>query len=114
MEPCIGDKVIFRIANGYAEETLLVVAERPSDGLRVEFEAIRVETQDELPGTFYPLNLAIPEPGSWQLYVMAGADEVIILVEVAPADNQPLRLALAAFGAYLLIAPNLSRVILRL
>ncbi len=87
VEPCIGEKVIFRIANGYAEETLLLVAERESDGLRVEFEANRAETQDELPGSFYPLNLALPEPGAWLLTVVAGDDEVVIPIEVAPAES---------------------------
>ena len=87
VEPCIGEKVIFRIANGYSEETLLVVAERESDGLRVEFEANRAVAEDELPGSFYPFNLALPEPGAWLLTVAAGDDEAVIPVEVAPADS---------------------------
>ncbi|MCH8025917.1 MAG: hypothetical protein IH866_03900 [Chloroflexi bacterium] len=87
VDPCIGEKVIFRISNGYAEQILLVVAERESDGLRVEFEAGLAVAEDELPGSFYPLNLALPEPGAWRLTIMAGVDETIILVDVAPAEG---------------------------
>ena len=87
VEPCIGEKVIFRIANGYAEETLLVVAERESDGLRVEFESNRAVAEDELPGSFYPFNLALPEPGAWRLTVVAGDDEVVIPIEVAATEG---------------------------
>ncbi len=80
-------KVLLRITNGYAEETLRVVAERPSDGLTVEFEPLRSEPVGDgnEPGAYYPLALELPEAGAWQLRVTAGADEVDIFVNV-PSD----------------------------
>ena len=82
-------KVLLRITNGYAAESLRVRAERPTDGLTVEFEPLRSQPvgDDNEPGSYYPLALDIPEPGSWQLYVMAGAEEGIIFVTVAAAEN---------------------------
>ena len=80
-------KVLLRITNGYAEETLLVVAERSTDGKTVEFEPLRAEPVGDgnEPGSYYPLALELPDAGRWQLSVMAGADEVFITVDV-PLD----------------------------
>ncbi len=78
--------VILRITNGYAEEKLVVVAERVADGLTAEFESLLSQPiGDEAPGSYYPVPLELPEPGAWRLTITAGVDETIILVDVAPA-----------------------------
>ena len=81
-------KMLLRITDGFAEEKLVVVAERAADGLTVEFEALLSQPiGDEAPGSYYPVPLELPEPGAWQLSIAAGDDQVIILVEVAPAES---------------------------
>ena len=76
-------KVLFRITNGYDEETLRIVARRGTGGEAIEFEALRAEPvgEEERPGTFYPFNLELPQPGTWQVTVFAGADEVTFSVQ---------------------------------
>ena len=80
-----GYKVVFRITNGYAEDTLSIVAE-PEGGEALEIGAGRVEPLGEPdPGTFYAVNIELPQPGRWQLTVLAGQDAVVIPVEAGPA-----------------------------
>ena len=80
--------VMLRITNGYAEEKLVVVAERVADGLTVEFESLLSQPiGDEAPGSYYPVPLELPEPGAWRLTIVAGDDEVVIPVEVAAAES---------------------------
>ena len=80
--------VILRITNGFAEEKLVVVAERVADGLTVEFESLLSQPiGDEAPGSYYPVPLELPEPGAWRLTIVAGDDEVVIPIEVAPAES---------------------------
>ena len=76
-------KLLFRITNGYEEETLRIVARRGTGGEVIEFEALRAEPvgEEERPGTFYPFNLELPQPGTWQVTVFAGADEVTFPVQ---------------------------------
>ena len=76
-------KVLFRITNGYDEETLRIVARRGTGGEAIEFEALRAEPvgEEERPGTFYPFNLELPQLGTWQVTVFAGADEVTFPVQ---------------------------------
>ncbi len=81
-------KVVLRVTNGYAEESLPLVAQRSSGGATVEFEAQRAEPvgADE-PGSYYVLSLAFPQPGSWELTATAGADEATVTVDVAPGGG---------------------------
>ena len=76
-------KVLFRITNGYDEETLRIVARRGTGGEAIEFEALRAEPvgEEERPGTCYPFNLELPQPRTWQVTVFAGADEVTFPVQ---------------------------------
>lgn len=79
-------KVVFRVTNGYEGATLSIVAQPKAGGQEVAFEAANVIPGDlEPPGAYYVLNLDLPEPGAWQLIVLAGEDQVMILVEVVPA-----------------------------
>ena len=81
-------KVVFRITNGYEAETLSIVARPDGSDEEVAFEAAKVDPGDlEPPGAYYAVNLDLPEPGAWQITVLAGEDQVIILVEVAPAEG---------------------------
>ena len=80
--------VVLRITNGYAEEKLVVVAERVADGLTAEFESLLSQPiGDEAPGSYYPVPLELPESGAWLLTIVAGDDEVVIPVEVAPDES---------------------------
>lgn len=82
-------KVLFRITNGYAEETLRIAATHDATGETVEFEALRAEPvgEDDRPGTFYPVNLDLPEAGTWQVTILAGEADASFSVEVAPATS---------------------------
>jgi hypothetical protein len=81
-------KVLVRVTNGYAEDTVLITAgcmTCAQDGVVVELEALRAEPAgEEEPGSFYPFNLELPQPGLWQVTVLAGGDEVSVLVEAGP------------------------------
>ena len=82
-------KVLFRITNGYAEETLRIAATHDATGETVEFEALRAEPvgEEERSGTFYPVNLDLPEAGTWQVTILAGEADASFSVEVAPATS---------------------------
>ena len=59
--------------------------ENTSDAV-VEIVANRVQPgEGEGPGAFYAVNIDLPQPGRWQLTVLAGADEVNIPVEAGPS-----------------------------
>ena len=84
-------KVLFRVTGGYDEPTLTVLAEclscEPSLE-EMEFEALQAQPEGpEEPGSYYPFNLDLPEPGTWQLTVIAGDDQVSLPVSVAPASG---------------------------
>ncbi|OGO51097.1 MAG: hypothetical protein A2148_06990 [Chloroflexi bacterium RBG_16_68_14] len=86
-----GYKVVFRVTNGYEEEALPIVAEPEGGGPEVEFEASRVEPGgEEAPGSYYAMNLELPEPGRWQITVSAGDDEATFTVEVKPAGQSDI------------------------
>ncbi len=78
-------KVLFRITGDYDEETLRIVAERqPGKSDAEEFEAFLSEpTGEEAPGSYYPVSLELPQPGTWELTVLAGDDMVSFTVQVA-------------------------------
>ena len=78
-------KVVIRITNGYEEETLRIVAEqKPGPASALEFKALRAEpVGEEAPGSYYPLSLELPQPGTWVMTVLAGEDEVSLTVEAA-------------------------------
>lgn len=84
-------KVLFRVTSGYDEETLRIVAECLScrgaaQPEAMEFEASRAEPAGpEDAGSFYPFNLTLPQPGTWQVTVVAGGDEATITVQVGPS-----------------------------
>lgn len=82
-------KVLFRITNGYDEDTLRIAATHDATGETVEFEALLAEPlgEDERPGTFYPVNLDLPEAGTWQVTIVAGEADASFSVEVAPATS---------------------------
>ena len=81
-------KVLFRITNGYDEDTLRIVATHDATGETVEFEALRAEPlgEEERPGTFYPVNLDLPEAGIWQVTIVAGEADASFSVDVGPAS----------------------------
>lgn len=81
-------KVVFRITNGYEEESLRILAQPEAGGPDVEFEASKVDPGDlEPPGAYYAFSLDLPEPGPWQVTVLAGDDQVIIPIEVVPSEG---------------------------
>ena len=82
-------KVLFRITNGYDEATLRIAATHDATGETVEFEALRAEPvgEDDRPGTFYPVNLDLPEAGTWLVTILAGEADASFSVEVAPATS---------------------------
>lgn len=78
-------KVVIRITSGYEEESVRIVAE-PESGLAsaVEFDVLGAEPiGEEAPGSYYPLSLELPQPGTWVLTVLAGDVEVSLTVEAA-------------------------------
>jgi hypothetical protein len=80
-------KVLFRIAGGYAEDTIEVRLEREGQET-ITLEPSRVEPQGEdLPGSYYPTNIELPAAGAWEIVVTAGADSLEIPVEAAPAAD---------------------------
>ena len=42
---------------------------------------------EDAPGSYYPVPLELPEPGAWLLTVAAGDDQVIIPIDVTPAES---------------------------
>ncbi len=81
-------KVVFRITNGYEEKSLRVLAQPEAGGPDIEFEESKVDPGDlEPPGAYYVFNLDLPEPGAWQVTVLAGDDQVIIPIEVVPSEG---------------------------
>lgn len=78
-----GYKVVFRITNGYSEQTLRITARRVAGGQSLEFEAGRVQVGGgDRPGSYYATNILLPQPGRWDLTVVAGGDQVTIPVDV--------------------------------
>ena len=80
-----GYKVIFRVTNGYAEPTLVIIAE-PAGGEALQIDAQQVQPgAGEAPGSYYAVNLELPQVGFWQLTVVAGEDQVTISVVARPS-----------------------------
>jgi len=85
--------VLFRVTNGYDAETLDVMASCFVCGTPGQTQSVTFQGQNsppfpegsDLPGSYYPMNIVLPSDGQWQLFVGAGADEVNIVVVVAPA-----------------------------
>jgi hypothetical protein len=79
---------VFRITNGFAEPTLTVTAtcmtcSRPSDRQPLTFQGqISQPVGADLPGSYYPMNIALPNPGRWELVVNAGVATTKLLVDV--------------------------------
>ena len=87
-------KVLFRVTSGYAEATLPISAEcsdcaEPVPGGTLEFEPRQpdVVSEEEAPGSYYPFNLDLPQPGTWVVTITAGDDTASITVEVKPAAD---------------------------
>ena len=88
-------RLLFRVTSGYAETSLDVLAECLScpdavngAAARVEFAPLRAESVGpEAPGSYYPLSLDLPQPGTWLLTVTAGDNTASITVEVKPAAD---------------------------
>ena len=86
-------KVLFRVTSGYAEETLPISAEcsdcaEPVPGGALEFETLLAQPEgEESPGSYYPFNLDLPQPGTWVVTITAGDDTASITVEVKPAAD---------------------------
>lgn len=75
-------KVVFRITNGYTEDSLRIDAASDAGGA-LELEAIRSDVSEDAPGSYYPLTFELLEPGDWRLTVFAGEDEVTIPLQAA-------------------------------
>ena len=88
-------RLLFRITSGYAETTLPITAECLScpdavngAAARIEVAPLRAESVGpEAPGSYYPLSLDLPHPGTWLLTATAGDDTTSITVEVKPAAD---------------------------
>ena len=88
-------RLLFRVTSGYAETSLDVLAVCLScpdavngAAARAEFAPLRAESVGpEAPGSYYPLSLDLPQPGTWLLTVTAGDDTTSITVEVKPAAD---------------------------
>jgi hypothetical protein len=84
-------KVLFRIAGGFAETTLRITAvcqscATPGQKQPVVFEPARAQPgEGEAPGSYYPVGITLPFPGTWQITVVAGSDQAQITVEAAGA-----------------------------
>ncbi len=77
-------KVLLRITSGYDEETISLVAVRKGDGEEIQITSNRADpVGEDLPGSYYPTFLLLSEPGTWELTIVAGADEATIQFEVA-------------------------------
>jgi len=77
-------KVLLRITNGYDEETISLVAVRKGDGEEIQITSDRAEPEGgDLPGSYYPTSLLLPEAGTWELTIVAGDDEAMVQFEVA-------------------------------
>jgi hypothetical protein len=81
-------KVVFRIANGFAEQTLPVTAActscPPAERQPLSFQGGLVEpVGGEAPGSFYAMNITLPYAGRWEIDVIAGGDTAKIMVDVA-------------------------------
>jgi hypothetical protein len=77
--------VLFRITNGY-DETSLTVSGSCTDCEAGDITSVGTNSPpigQDAPGSYYPMNLTFPEAGSWELTVRAGADDVVIPLEVA-------------------------------
>ena len=80
--------MVFRITNGYEEASIGILAQAAAGGPNVEFEASKVCPGDLTPpGAYYAFSLDLPEPGPWQITVLAGDDQVIIPIEVVPSEG---------------------------
>ncbi|MBI4570384.1 MAG: hypothetical protein HY723_00405 [Chloroflexi bacterium] len=79
-------KILFRITGGYAEDTLRIVATSAA-GDTQEFAPPRAEPvgEGDPPGSYYPFNLLLPDPGAWAVTVLAGEDTLTFEVAVKPA-----------------------------
>ena len=75
-------KVVIRLTNGYGEDTLEISAEPDTGALGASFQATKVEAADDLPGTYYTVNLNFPQPGTWSITATAGADDFTLPVTV--------------------------------
>ena len=82
-------KVLFRVTNGYSQPTLTVTANCsscPGSPLPMTFTGTKVTPVGaDAPGSYYPVNVTLPNVGNWELTVQAGRDSVKIPLEVKPA-----------------------------
>ena len=77
-------KVLLRITGGSDEETISLVAVRTEDGEEIQITSTRAEpVGDDLPGSYYPTFLLLPEAGAWELTIVAGGDEATVQFDVA-------------------------------
>lgn len=84
-------KVLFRVDNGYAEPALSVTGvcsdcRDVTEPSTITLTGTKVTpVGEEAPGSFYPVNVLLPRTGHWELTVHAGADSVMIPVDVKVA-----------------------------
>lgn len=84
--PC---KIVFRVTNGYNEDSLPVQATISTTEV-IEFEAMRVAPAGgDDKGTFYAITIELPRDGSWQITATAGLDAVTLDVDVSAAAIAP-------------------------
>ena len=77
-------KVLLRITNGYAEETISLVAVRKEDGQEIQITSNRAEpVGEDLPGSYYPTSLLLSEASTWGLTIVTGEDAATVQFEVA-------------------------------
>ena len=80
-------KILFRITGGFAEDRIAVGAYQVGIPV-IEYDAFRAEPQGEdLPGSYYPMNLTLPAAGEWLLDVVAGDYEVRFTVQALEPEG---------------------------
>jgi hypothetical protein len=82
-------KVLFRVTNGYAEQSLTVVADCtdcPAGPDEQTFVGqMATPGAGEAAGSYYPTNITLPYAGHWEIAVLATPDRVVIPIEVLDA-----------------------------
>jgi len=82
-------KVLFRVTNGYAEQSLTVVADCtdcPAGPNEQTFVGqMATPGAGEAAGSYYPTNLTLPDAGHWEIAVLARPDRVTIPIVVQNA-----------------------------
>lgn len=81
--------VLFRIESAYNETSLSVTAACTTCAAADDLTFVGTNSPpvgQDSPGAYYPMNMTFSQAGHWELTVHAGADEVMIPVDVRPAS----------------------------